>query len=75
MWEIGYLWTLVCMYRRGFSGNEFVWLFDVEYVVVRRWAWVIIGVLVLVVLRGWMHICLFMCLFLSVCGCKTSKVL
>ena len=52
MWEIGYLWTLVCMCRGGFVVNEFVWLFDVEYVVVRRWAWVIIGVLVLVVLRG-----------------------
>ena len=67
------LW-FVCV-GGGFSVNEFLWLFDVEYVVVRRWAWVIIGVLVLVVLRGWMHICLFMCLFLSVCGCKTSKVL
>ena len=28
-----------------------------------------------VVLRGWVHVCLCMCLFLSVYGCKTSKVL
>ena len=62
MWEIVYLWTLVCMYRRGFSGNEFVWLFDVEYVVVRRWAWVVIGVLVLVGAKG-VGACLFMYVF------------
>ena len=27
------------------------------------------------VLRGWVHVCLCMCLILRVCGCKSSKVL
>ena len=60
------MWTLVCMYRRGFSGNEFVWLFDVEYVVVRRWAWVVMSVLVLGGAKG-MGACLFMYVFILKC--------
>ena len=28
-----------------------------------------------VVLRGWVHVCLCMCLFFSVYGCKSSKLL
>ena len=39
-----------------------MWLFDVEYVVVRRWAWVVIGVLVLVGAKG-VGACLFMYVF------------
>ena len=66
MWEIGYLWTLVCMCRGGFSVNEFVWLFDVEYVVVRRWAWVITGVLLLGGEKG-VGACLFMYVFILKC--------
>ena len=43
-----------------------MWLFDVEYVVVRRWAWVIIGVLVLGSPKG-MGACLFMYVFILKC--------
>ena len=60
------MWTLVCMCRGGFSVNEFVWLFDVEYVVVRRWAWVITGVLLLGGEKG-VGACLFMYVFILKC--------
>ena len=54
------------MCRGGFGVNEFLWLFDFEYVVVRRWAWVIIGVLVLGGPKG-MGACLFMYVFILKC--------
>ena len=46
----------------GFSGYEFLWLFDVEYVVVRRWDWMVICVLVSGCAKG-VGACLFMYVF------------
>ena len=45
--------------------NKFVCLFDVGYVVVRRWAWVITGVLLLGGAMG-VSACLFMYVLLHV---------